>query len=181
MYIVGRLRGLPVSAQRYKRWASGCKPGALAMERSLLQRTCASGRVAQRGMRSAFQWAMAQSSTWRGVQPSRCGSGCWPRARRARHSSGAAWSAGSGGEEQLLQIELTRRVVEQVGAAHDVGDALVGVIEHHGQLVGVQAVTAPDDEVAHLALQLLAELALHPVGEPVLQGRHAQADGSAFP
>jgi hypothetical protein len=37
-----------------------------------------------------------------------------------------------------LQQDLARRVVGQVLAAHDVGDALRGVVHHHGQLVGPQ-------------------------------------------
>ena len=36
--------------------------------------------------------------------------------------------------ERTLQQDLARGGVEQVGAAHHVGDALVGVVDHHRQL-----------------------------------------------
>ena len=61
--------------------------------------------------------------------------------------------------EDLLQIKLAGRRIEQVGAAHHIGDALPGVIQHHGQLIGNQAVAAANDEIADLAAQMLAELA----------------------
>src|SRR5262249_22177268 len=67
--------------------------------------------------------------------------------------------------ETLLQINLARRRVEQVGAAHDIGDPLRGVVHHYGELVRVEAVGAPEDEVAHVALQALRLRALRPVGE----------------
>ena len=53
--------------------------------------------------------------------------------------------------ERALQQDLARRVVGQVLAAHDVGDALRGVVDHHRQLVGPQAVGAPQHEVADRA------------------------------
>jgi hypothetical protein len=36
------------------------------------------------------------------------------------------------------------------------GDALLGVVHHHGQLVGVDAVGAAQHEVAHLRGEVLA-------------------------
>lgn len=66
--------------------------------------------------------------------------------------------------------------VEQVGAADDVCDALPGVVQHHRQLVGVEAIAALDDEIADLAAEMLADFALHAVDEAIFQLRHAQAD-----
>src|SRR3546814_7812027 len=40
--------------------------------------------------------------------------------------------------------------VEQVGSAHDIGDALRGVVDHHRQLVRPAAVGAFEYEIAHL-------------------------------
>ncbi len=80
--------------------------------------------------------------------------------------------------EDLLQIKLAGRRIEQVGAAHHIGDALPGVIQHHGQLIGNQAVAAANDEIADLAAQMLAELALHTIDEDVFTIGYAQADGS---
>ena len=56
--------------------------------------------------------------------------------------------ARGGQAQRALQQDLARSGVEQVGAADDVGDALVGVIHHHRQLVGPVAVGATQDEVA---------------------------------
>ena len=70
-----------------------------------------------------------------------------------------------GQRQRALQQDLARRVVGQVLAAHHVGDALLGVVHHHGQLVGEQAVGALEHEVAHLlrhVLLLFAEPAVGP-------------------
>ncbi len=64
-----------------------------------------------------------------------------------------------GDAERALQGDLPRRVVEQVGAAHDVADALRGVVDHDRQLIGPQAVGAPHDEVADVDLEALLEAA----------------------
>ena len=65
-----------------------------------------------------------------------------------------------------LQQDLARRVVGQVFAAHDVGDALRGVVHHHGQLVGPQAVGPAQHEVTHglgHVLLLRSQTAVMPV------------------
>ena len=61
----------------------------------------------------------------------------------------------SGITEQLLQVDLSRRRVEQVGTAHDFGNILYGIIHHHGKLVGEQAVSALDDEITAFGLDVL--------------------------
>ena len=55
--------------------------------------------------------------------------------------------------EQALQVDLPRRRIEQVGAAHHVGDALLGVVDHHRELVGELPVGAIQHEVADVALE----------------------------
>ena len=50
-------------------------------------------------------------------------------------------------------MDLPRRGVEQVGAAHDVGYALFRVVDHDRELVGELAVGAPQHEVADVALE----------------------------
>jgi hypothetical protein len=44
---------------------------------------------------------------------------------------------------------------QEVGAAHDVGDALVGIVDHHGELVGKQPVAAAEHEVAESCVEPL--------------------------
>ena len=87
----------------------------------------------------------------------------------------------------LLQHNLARRVVGQVGTAHDVGHALGGVIYHYGKLVGPQTVGAAQDKVAHSlrnGLLLCAQPPVRPVRngidrQPLLQQArlHMQTPG----
>jgi hypothetical protein len=67
-----------------------------------------------------------------------------------------------------------RRVVGQVLAAHDVGDALLGVVDDDGELVGPQAVGALQHEVADVGFEILGLRAQ----APVLPG-HAAVDAKA--
>ncbi len=67
--------------------------------------------------------------------------------------------------EQALQQDLPRRRGEQIRAAHHVGDALLEVIHHDGELVGEQAVGAPHDEIADFAGEVLLDPALEGVVE----------------
>ncbi len=39
--------------------------------------------------------------------------------------------AGLGKAQQFLQVQLARCGIQQVGAAHDISDALPGIVEHH--------------------------------------------------
>jgi len=57
--------------------------------------------------------------------------------------------------EQALQPYLSGSRLDQVDAAHDFGDALQAIVHYHGQLVGNQAVTPTDNEVARLGLETL--------------------------
>jgi hypothetical protein len=51
---------------------------------------------------------------------------------------------GRGGQAQsALKKELPGCVVEQVGATHNVGHPLVGIIHDDGQLIGKKPVTTP--------------------------------------
>src|SRR6185503_3819157 len=54
---------------------------------------------------------------------------------------------GRGIAERLLQRDLARRGSEQVGAAHDLRYALLGIVDDDGELIGEEAVGAADDEV----------------------------------
>jgi len=67
--------------------------------------------------------------------------------------------------EQPLQQDLARRGIEQIRAAHHVGDALIGIIDHHRKLVGVEAVGAEQDEIADFLIHGLRDIPLEPVGE----------------
>jgi len=74
-----------------------------------------------------------------------------------------------GQAEGVLQQQLAGGVVGEVFAAHDVGHALGGVVDHHRELVGPQAVGPQQHEVAHLAGHVLLLRAEAPVG-PVQRG-----------
>src|SRR5574340_4679 len=80
--------------------------------------------------------------------------------------------------ELALQIDLARRVRQEVGAAHDVRDALEGVIDHDGQLVGEQTVGTPDDEIADVVREVLLQLAVDTVVKTDVRIGHAHPPGA---
>ena len=81
--------------------------------------------------------------------------GAWRGARRRRRAAAgrAHGRARASSAEQLVEPQLAAGRGEQVGAAHDVRDALGGVVDDDGQLVGDDAVAAAHDDVAARALE----------------------------
>jgi hypothetical protein len=67
--------------------------------------------------------------------------------------------------ERPLQRDLPRCRSEEIGAAHDMRDALVEIIDDDRDLVGEQAVGAPDDEIADVARKVLPLRSLQPIGK----------------
>jgi hypothetical protein len=67
--------------------------------------------------------------------------------------------------QQVLQVNLPGGRVEKICAAHDIRDALRGIVDDHGELIGEQSVGPIEDEVADFATQQLRLLALNPVNE----------------
>ena len=65
--------------------------------------------------------------------------------------------------EALLQPELARGRVNEVGASYDIGHAGLGIVDHDGQLVGIESVRAQQHEITDLAFQILGNAPLHPV------------------
>ena len=65
---------------------------------------------------------------------------------------------------RLVQVDLTRGVVDVVIAADHLGDAHVVIVHHHGQVVGRRAVGAADDQIVQLVVGY-ADLALHQILE----------------
>ena len=55
----------------------------------------------------------------------------------------------------IAQHDLTLARIEQVSAAHHARDALVGIVHHHRELIGEQAVGTAQDEIAHVARHVL--------------------------
>jgi len=73
---------------------------------------------------------------------------------------------GGGAKSELpLQIDLSRRVIEQVGAAHYGRYALVGVIHHDGKQICEPTVAALENEVARSEGYVLPEHALYTIRE----------------
>jgi hypothetical protein len=58
--------------------------------------------------------------------------------------------------EPALQRALPRGTVEQVGAAHDVRDALGVIVDDHCELVGIHAIAPPHDHVAESGERVFA-------------------------
>ena len=79
------------------------------------------------------------------------------------NSDGNMSIARRGKIEKALQINLPGGGVEQVAAAHDLRDPLIGIVHDDGQLIGKPAVSAADYEIAHFACQTLTAVALNGV------------------
>ena len=67
--------------------------------------------------------------------------------------------AGHGVTKLLDEVQLSGSGGEQIVATNYVGDLLKRIIYNDSQLVGVQAVLSPDNEVTHVLLQLPGDLA----------------------
>jgi hypothetical protein len=52
-------------------------------------------------------------------------------------------------------MDLSWRGYQQVGTAHDIAHSLLGIIHHHGQLVGPETIGAQQDKVADVCRQVL--------------------------
>src|SRR5690606_35774866 len=79
--------------------------------------------------------------------------------------------------QQAVKPDLSRRRQQQVRAAHDMRDALGGIIHDHGELVGEWPVGTADDEIADIAREILADMALQAILEAeqtVFRDTHAQ-------
>gem|GEM_PF-3918696 len=60
-----------------------------------------------------------------------------------------------GKAQQLVQIKLLRCGTEQVAAADNFRDAHQGIVDDHGQLIGVNTVAALQDDIAAFSSQVL--------------------------
>ena len=58
----------------------------------------------------------------------------------------------------MLPVDLSRRVVQQVGASHHVSDLLCVVVHDNCELIGMEPVTAAHDEISKLHLEVLTHV-----------------------
>jgi hypothetical protein len=77
--------------------------------------------------------------------------------------------------EQALQMDLARGRVDQVRAAHHVGDALLRVVHHNRQLIGNLAVRAIQNEISDLTREILLAQSLDAVRERLRVLPHVEA------
>src|SRR3954468_6668593 len=80
--------------------------------------------------------------------------------------------------EEPLQMKLAAGRVEQIGATHHVGDALLGVVHHDGELIGDLAVRAIQNEVADFSRQILLARPLDAVHERYRVPTHVETQGA---
>ena len=137
---IGRQRAAaPRGMRRRIEFAQRCRHQGLA--------PTPSDRV-RRGLAQCLP-ASAQRGQWIGRRPPAAHASDLDSLRpSASSTSGRCAIARRGQAERALQQDLARRGIEQVGAAHDVGDALRGIVDHHGQLVGPETVGAREHEIA---------------------------------
>ena len=84
-----------------------------------------------------------------------------PRGGQDRHVQ----IAGLGKPERLLQVALCRHAFEQIPPSDDRRDALITVVDHDGEVIGRQSVTAPDHVVAKAGRSRSLDAALEQVFE----------------
>jgi hypothetical protein len=89
--------------------------------------------------------------------------------------------AGLAESQGALQQDLAGRREQQVRAAHHVRDPLKGIVDDDGELVGVDAVGAPQHEVADRCIDHLLLLPLDSVFEDEHARRGAEARGAWAP
>ena len=68
-----------------------------------------------------------------------------------------------GKSQQVLQINLARRRIQQIGAAHDMRDALEYIVDDYCQLICKQAIRAFHHEIANFGFEVLADAALQSI------------------
>ncbi len=73
--------------------------------------------------------------------------------------------------EQSLKMQLAGRGKQEVRASHHVGDGLLGIVHHHRELVGEQAVAPAQHEVADVPGHALGDMPL----DAIVEGDHAQS------
>ena len=81
----------------------------------------------------------------------------------------------------LLQPDLARRRVEQIGSANDGSDPLRSVVDNNRQLVGKLSVGTQENEIANSFLQILPHAPLYPILKRQLMIRHAHSPGARHP
>jgi len=77
--------------------------------------------------------------------------------------------------EQALQQDLARGVVQQVGAANDVRDALVGIVDDNREHIRDQRIASLQDEIPARRRDVLAEAPADPVVELQGAGRYRES------
>ena len=78
------------------------------------------------------------------------------------------------GVEQTVEIQLPRRGREKIAPAHDLRYTGVDIIRHDGELIGENAVRAPENEVPALAREIFGVWAVMPVRKGDALVRHTQ-------
>jgi hypothetical protein len=71
---------------------------------------------------------------------------------------------------------LPGRVIQKIGTAYDVGDALRGVIHSHGKHVGIDLIAALQNKIADRIRHILSIRTLNAIGEKHVPGLDPQAD-----
>ena len=78
------------------------------------------------------------------------------------------------GAEQTVEIQLPRRGREKVAPAHDLRYTGVDIVRYDGELIGENAVRAPENEVPALAREVFGVCAVMPVDKGNVPVRHAK-------
>jgi hypothetical protein len=80
----------------------------------------------------------------------------------------------------LLQINLSRRRIQQVNAPHNLSNTLRGIIDDDRQMVGELPVRPTNDEVANRGFEPLKEIALQGIVEADFAIMGSQSQAAAY-
>ncbi len=87
---------------------------------------------------------------------------------------------GHGGAQGLVEGNLAHRRLQQVCAAHYLGDAAIHVVHHHRQVVGVEPIAPAHDEILLGQRHRYRDMTLQAILEVVDRLMLAQAGGAAL-
>ena len=59
--------------------------------------------------------------------------------------------------QHRLQVPVSKGGFQQIAAAYDMRNALIGIVQYHRQVIGIQVVFALDNKVAALLLQIAVQ------------------------
>ena len=164
-------RGRPASRRESTRPVATVAASRGSARAGRTSRSISRGVAPRRPSDAPIQASASRPARPRAASPPR---GAWPAAARpARAPAARARSAGSASPSARYSHSWRGVESSEVGAAHDLADALAGVVDHDREVVGERAVVAAHDEVVHRRRVRTQQPVLEPTTAPPARTRSA--------